>query len=81
MVDLIALQIILDLLGYEVRAIVGDDCMQDPISGNDVVFDKLLCSNPLGEVVNSHQDIMVTVGDCRMYCSNDVDLPCRERLW
>ena len=86
MLDFVAVQIFLEPLGNEVGAVVGDNSMRDPISGNDVVPDELLyCHSrdcfvrgrlhPFGEVINRYQDIAVAVGGCRMYGSDDVYSP------
>ena len=72
MLDLEALQLFLGPLGDEVRAIVRDDRVRDPILGNDVVSDKHLgrCSydsllrgsfHPLSEVVDCYQNEAMTV--------------------
>ena len=92
MLDFVILEIILNPLGYEVFTIVRDDCMRDHISGNDIVPDEFLhchgCDclvgnhfHPLGEVVNRHKDIAMTIGGSRMYSFDDVDSPCREGPW
>ena len=44
MLDLEALEVVLDPLGYEVSAVIKDDSVRDPILGDDVISDELLCS-------------------------------------
>ena len=83
MLDLETLQVHLGPFGNEVRAIIRDDGVQDPISGNDIVPDKLFCCHsndclirgyfhPLGKAVDRHEDEAVTIRGCRMDCSNNV---------
>ena len=92
LLDLVVLEIVLDPLGCEVLAVIRDEGMRDPIPGYDVVPDELLrcfgsdcpvrsCFHPFGEIVNSHQDITMTIGGCRMYCSDNIDALSREGPW
>ena len=72
MLDLEVLQVLLNPLCNEVRAVIKDDCMWGPIPGDDAVSDKLLCRrscnclvggcfHPLSEVLNRHQDEAMTI--------------------
>ena len=72
MLDLEALQVFFGPFGNEVRVIVRDDGVWDPIPGDDVVSDKLVCRrgcdslvrgsfHPLSEVVDRHQNEAMTV--------------------
>ena len=92
MLDLETLEIIFNPLRYEVLAVIRYDSVRDPVLGNDVVPDELFhCHgydslirgrlHPLGEVINHYQDIVMTIGGCRMYGPDDVNSPCRERPW
>ena len=92
MLDLEVLQVLLDPLCNKVRAVVRDDCMQDPIPGDDVVPNKLLCRHdcdylvggcfhPLGKIFDRYQDVAMTVGGCWMYGANDIDPSGGERPW
>ena len=75
MSDLEAVQVFLDSLGYEIRAIVRDERMWDPVEGYNVVFDESLrchgsdsfvggCFHPFGEVVDRHKNKAMTIGGC-----------------
>ena len=72
MLDLEVLKVLLDPICNEVRAIIKDDCMRDPIPGDNVVSDKLLCRHgcdclvggcfhPLSKVVYRYQDEAMTI--------------------
>ena len=72
MLDLEALQVLFGPLGDEVRVIIRDERVWDPISGNDVVSDKFFCRrgcdnfvrgsfHPLSEVIDRHQNEVMTV--------------------
>ena len=45
MLDLEALEVVLNPMDYEVPTVVRDDGMRDPVLGDDVVPDELLCSH------------------------------------
>ena len=90
--DVEALQVVFDPLGYEVRAIIRDERVWEPILGYNVVSDKLFCSHdsdyfvggcfhPLGKVVDRYQNVAMTVGGCWMYGADDIDPPSGERPW
>ena len=72
MLDVEALQVLLGPLGNEVRAVVRNDGVRDPIPGDDVVSDKFLCRHggdcligggfhSLGKVVDRYQNEAMTV--------------------
>ena len=42
--DLEALEVVLDPLGYDVSAVIRDDGVQDLVPGDDVIPDEFLCS-------------------------------------
>ena len=84
MLDVEALQVVFDPLGYEVCAIIRDERVQDPILGYDIVPDKLFHSHgsnylvggrlhPLGKVVDRYQNVVMTVGGLWVYGPNDID--------
>ena len=92
MLDLVTVQIFLDPLGNKVGAVIRDNGMRDPISGNGAVPDELLrCHGsdclvrgflyPFGEVVDRYQDIAMTVGGCGVIGSDNIYSPGRERPW
>ena len=92
MLDLEVLQVLLDPLGDEVRAVIGDYGMWDHVPVDDVVSDKFLCRrgcdslvggsfHPLGEVVDRHQDEAMTIQSSGMYSADDINPPGREWPW
>ena len=78
-----------DHIVVKVCTVVSDDPLGDTIPANKVLLDEagnnILCDgcegscfDPLGEVVNGHQDEAVSIGCCRIDLSNHVDSPHRE---
>ena len=73
----------------QIRTIVSDDLVGDTIPTYEVLLDEagnhILCNagegscfDPLGKVVNGHQDEAVSIGCCRLDLSNHVDSPHSE---
>ena len=86
MLNLEVLKIVFNSPSYEICSIVRDERVWDPISGYNVVSDEFLrshssdclvggCFHPLGEIVDRHEDKTLTIGGCRMDCSNNVYPP------
>ena len=73
----------------KVCTVISDDPFWDTVLANEILFDEAgnnilsngcegSCFDPLGEVVNGHQNEMVSIGCCRLDLSNHVDSPHRE---
>ena len=92
MFDLEVLKVLLDPFGCEIRTIVRDEGVWDPVLGDDIVSDKFLCCcgcdnfvggcfHPLGEVVDHHKDEVMTIQGSRMYSADDINPLGGERPW
>ena len=73
----------------KVCTIISDDPFWDTVPANKILLDEAgnnilsnecegRCFDPLGEIVNGHQDEAVSIGCCRLYLSNHVDSPHSE---
>ena len=75
----------------QVCTVVSNDPIGDTISENKVLLNEAgnnilcnggegICFDPLGEVINGHQDEAISIGCCRLDLSNHVDSPHSEWL-
>ena len=64
MLDVEALQVVFDPLGYEVCAAIRDERVRDPIPGYDIVYDKLFCSRGSNRLVGGRFYPLSKVVDC-----------------
>ena len=73
----------------QICIVVNDDPVRDTIPAYEVLLDEagnhILCNggegsffDPLGKVINGHQDETVSIVCCRLDLSNHVDSPHRE---
>ena len=87
-----ALEVFLDPLGCEIRAIVRDEGVWDPVPGDDVVSNELFhrhgCDSlvggyfrPLSKVVDRYEDEAMTVRSSRMYRASDINPSGGEGPW
>ena len=87
--DFEVVQAFLHSLGCEVCAIVRDERIRDPITGDDIVPDELLhyygryCLvrgrlYPLGKVVDRHKNEAMTIGGYGMDSTDDINPPSGE---
>jgi len=78
-------------LVVQIRPIICNDLARDAVAANDLILDKfdhhllghisIRCSfDPLGEIVNSHENEAVSIGGFGFNPANHVDAPHRERL-
>ena len=92
MLDLVLLQVLLDPFCNEVWAVVRDDCLRDPISGDNVVSDNPLCHrscdrliggcfHPLSEIVYRYQNEAMTIRCSRVYSADDINPLGGEGPW
>src|SRR3954471_10224843 len=90
MLDLEGLTKLLHQLVIEIRSIISNDLLRNPITTDYVVLDKtsnyllgdirIRCGfNPLGEVINGNQNEAMSVRSSRLNLSNHVNAPYCER--
>ena len=74
---------------FKVCTVISDDPFGDTIPANKVLPDEAgnnilsngcegSCFDPLGEIVNGHQNEAVSIGCCRLDLSNHIDSPHSE---
>src|ERR1051325_4368432 len=76
----------------EIRAVISNDLLRNPITTNDIMLDKTCdhlssdtsircCLNPFGKVINSNKDELMSIRSGRLNFSNHINAPHCKRPW